>query len=48
MPKALQAPGEILLAIPSFGIARAVGNLGGVLLADAMGRQQVFYICAGI
>ena len=48
VPEELQASGQMLLAIVSFGIARAVGNLGGGLLADAMGRQQVFYICAGI
>ena len=37
-----------LLAIVSFGISRAVGNLGGGLLAGWMGRQNVFFVCAAV
>ena len=48
VPTELQASGQMLLAVVSFGIARVVGNLGGGLLADAMGRQNVFFITAGI
>ena len=48
VPEELQASGQMLLAIVSFGIARVAGNLGGGLLADAMGRQNVFWICAGL
>jgi len=48
VPEGLQASGQMLLAIVSFGIARTVGNLGGGFLADAMGRQNVFFVCSGI
>jgi len=48
VPRELQASGQMLLAVGSFGISRAIGNLGGGLLADAMGRQTVFLICAGV
>lgn len=48
VPEGLQASGQMLLAIVSFGIARAFGNLAGGLLAGWMGRQQVFLVCAGI
>ena len=48
VPEELQSSGQMLLAIVSFGIARALGNLGGGLLADRMGRQDVFFLCAGI
>lgn len=48
VPEELQASGQMLLAIVSFGIARVAGNLGGGLLADVMGRQNVFWICAGL
>ena len=51
VPAELQASGQMLLAMVSYGLARAVGNLGGGLLADAFGRQNVFYlmavVCAG-
>lgn len=48
VPEALQASGQMLLAIVSFGIARAFGNLAGGLLAGWMGRQNVFLACAGV
>lgn len=44
----LQASGQMLLAIVSFGVARAFGNLALGLLAGRMGRQNVFLACAGI
>ena len=48
VPEALQASGQMLLAIVSFGIARAFGNLAGGLLAGWLGRQNVFLGCAGV
>ena len=48
VPEELQASGQMLLAIVSFGIARAAGNLGGGLLAGLMGRQNVFFVCAAV
>ncbi len=48
VPPELKASGQMLLAVVSFGIARAVGNLGGGLLADWMGRQNVFYLCSAM
>ena len=48
VPPELQASGQMMLAVVSYGIARVVGNLGGGLLADLMGRQNVFYLCCGI
>ena len=48
VPEELQASGQMLLAIVSFGVARAFGNLAGGLLAGGLGRQNVFLACAGI
>ncbi|MBQ9952700.1 MAG: MFS transporter [Clostridia bacterium] len=48
VPAELQASGQMLLAMVSYGLARAVGNLGGGLLADAFGRQNVFYLMAAV
>ena len=48
VPEELQASGQMLLAIVSFGIARAFGNLAGGLLAGWMGRQNVFLGCAAL
>ncbi len=48
VPAELQASGQMLLAMVSYGLARAVGNLGGGLLANAFGRQNVFFLLAGI
>ena len=46
VPAELKSSGQLLLGAVSFGVARAVGNLGGGLLADAVGRQNVFFFCA--
>ena len=48
VPAELQASGQMLLAMVSYGLARAVGNLGGGLLADAFGRQNVFFLLAAV
>ena len=48
VPRELQSSGQMLLAIFSFGIPRAFGNLAGGLLADWLGRQNVFFFCAAI
>ncbi len=48
VPEELQASGQMLLAVVSYGIARAAGNLLGGLLADVMGRQNVFCLTAAI
>lgn len=48
VPAELRASGQLLLGAVSFGVARAVGNLGGGLLADAIGRQNVFFFSAAV
>lgn len=48
VPAELQATGQMLLAVVSYGFARAIGNLGGGLLAGALGQQNVFYLTSGI
>ena len=48
VPEELQASGQMLLAIVSFGISRAVGNLAGGLLAGWMGRGNVFLVCSAL
>lgn len=48
VPPELQSSGQMLLAIFSFGIPRAFGNLAGGLLAGWLGRQNVFFICAAL
>jgi len=48
VPEELQASGQMLLAIVSFGVSRAFGNLAGGLLAGWMGRRNVFLACAGV
>lgn len=48
VPVELQASGQMALAVVSYGLARAAGNLGGGLLAGAMGMQNVFYLMAAI
>lgn len=48
VPAELQSTGQMLLAVVSYGAARAIGNLGGGLLAGALGRQNVFYLAAGV
>ena len=48
VPKELKASGQMLLAMVSFGISRAIGNLGGGLLADAIGLRNVYYVATAI
>ena len=48
VPPELQASGQMLLAIFSFGLARAFGNLAGGLLAGWLGRQNVFFFSAAV
>ncbi len=48
VPRELRASGQMLLAVVSFGISRAIGNIGGGLLADAMGLQKVYFVSTGI
>ncbi len=48
VPRELRASGQMLLAVVSIGISRAIGNLGGGLLADAMGLQKVYIISTAI
>ena len=48
VPEELQASGQMLLAIVSFGISRAFGNLAGGLLAGWMGRGNVFLACSAL
>jgi len=48
VPAELQASGQMLLAMISYGVARTVGNLGGGLLANMFGQQNVFFLTAGI
>jgi PPP family 3-phenylpropionic acid transporter len=48
VPRELRASGQMLLAIVSYGISRAIGNLGGGLLADAMGFQKVYFVSTAI
>jgi len=48
VPAELQASGQMLLAMVSYGFARAIGNLGGGYLAGIMGQQNVFFLTAGI
>jgi len=44
----LQASGQMLLSMASFGIARVAGNLGGGLLADRIGIDRVFLIASAL
>ncbi len=48
VPAELKSSGQMLLAMASYGFARAVGNLLGGTLANAFGRQSVFFLSAGI
>ena len=48
VPPELKSSGQLLLGAVSFGVARAAGNLGGGLLADAVGRQNVFFLSAAV
>ena len=48
VPAELKSSGQMLLAMASYGFARAAGNLLGGVLANAFGRQNVFFLSAGI
>ena len=48
VPEELQASGQMLLAIVSFGISRAFGNLVGGLLAGSLGMKRVFLMCSAV
>jgi PPP family 3-phenylpropionic acid transporter len=48
VPEELRSSGQMLLAVVSFGISRAIGNLGGGLLSEAIGMQNVYFYCAAI
>lgn len=44
----LRTSGQMLLNMVSFGAARVIGNLGGGLLAEGIGRGNAFFAGAGI
>jgi len=46
VPKELQASGQMLLSMVSFGAARAAGSLGGGFLAERIGSAGLFRLCA--
>ncbi|MBE5792537.1 MAG: MFS transporter [Clostridiales bacterium] len=48
VPEELKASGQLLLSVFGFGVARVIGYFGGGMLSDAVGRNTVFLICAGI
>ncbi len=48
MPEALRARGQMLLAVSGFGVARVISNLGGGLIAQAIGLQAAFGVMAVI
>lgn len=48
VPKEHAASGQILLNMVSFGASRALGNLGGGLLAERFGIPAAFLVCAGV
>ena len=48
VPEELKASGQLLLSVFGFGVARVIGYFGGGMLSDAVGRNAVFLICAGI
>lgn len=48
VPEDQKASGQLLLSVFGFGVARAVGYLGGGVLSDLIGRQKVFYVCAAV
>ncbi len=48
VPEALRARGQMLLAISGFGVARVAGNLGGGLVAQAIGLKAAFGVMAAI
>ena len=44
----LRTSGQMLLNMVSFGAARVIGNLGGGLLAEHIGRDAAFLLGAGV
>ena len=44
----LRTSGQMLLNMVSFGAARVIGNLGGGLLAERIGRDAAFLLGAGV
>ena len=46
VPAELKASGQMLLGVVGFGIARAIGNLGGAACINIWGRQGTFYAAA--
>ena len=48
VPKEHAASGQILLNMVAFGASRALGNLGGGLLAEHMGASAAFLACSGV
>lgn len=48
VPEGKKASGQLLISVFGYGVARAVGYFGGGLLSDAIGRQNVFYVCAAV
>ena len=44
----LRTSGQMLLNMVSFGAARVIGNLGGGLLAEGIGRGAAFLVGAGV
>jgi PPP family 3-phenylpropionic acid transporter len=48
VPDELKASGQMLLAMVGYGFARVAGTLGGGFLADGMGIQPSFWLCAAI
>lgn len=48
VPANMKASGQLMLAVFGFGLARAVGYLGGGVISDMTSRQTAFLICAAI
>jgi MFS transporter, PPP family, 3-phenylpropionic acid transporter len=48
VPEELRTRGQMLLAISGFGVARVAGNLGGGLVAQAIGLQATFGVMAAL
>ena len=46
VPESLRARGQMLLAVSGFGVARVAGNLGGGLVAKAIGYKATFGLMA--
>ncbi len=48
VPDEQKASGQLLLSVFGFGVARVIGYFGGGVMSDIMGRQNVFFVSAGI